>query len=69
MKGIKNVYENNLANGFIKSSKFLARAFIPFNKKLNKNLQKCINYQGLNNLTIKNCYPLFLVGKLLDPLG
>lgn len=29
----------------------------------------CVNYSGLNKITVKNCYPLSLISKLLDQLG
>ncbi len=58
--------KNNLANGFIRLSKSLAGAPILFDKKLNRSLQLYVNYQDLKNLTIKNPYPLYLVGKSLD---
>ena len=59
----------NLANRFIWPSKSLAGAPIFFVPKLNEGLWLCINYWGLNNLTIKNWYPFYLVGKFLDRLG
>ncbi len=54
LETLKIYIENNLANSFIRPSKFPARAPIFFNKKLDKSLQLCINYQGLKNLIIKN---------------
>jgi hypothetical protein len=30
---------------------------------------ECVNYHGLNQLTIKNQYPLPLISKLLDQLN
>ena len=66
LKTLKAYIKNNLANGFIKPSKSLARALIFFDKKLDNSLRLCIDYQGLNNLTIKNWYPLLLVRKSLD---
>ncbi len=51
---LKAYIENNLASGFIKPFKFLAKASILFDKKPNSSLRLCIDYQGLNNLTIKN---------------
>ncbi len=54
---MKAYIENNLANGFIRPLKSSAGAPILFDKK------------GLNNLTIKNRYPLLLVGESLDQLG
>lgn len=41
-------------------------ASILFDKKPDGNFCLCIDYQGLNNLTIKNYYPLPLIGKTLD---
>ena len=62
-----NAYiKNNLTNGFIRSSKFSVRAPIFFDKKPDKSLRLYVDYQDLNNLTIKNQYLLSLVRKLLD---
>ncbi len=63
---LKIYIKNNLVNGFIKSFKLLIGTPIFFDKKSDGNLQLYINYQGLNNLTIKNQYLLSLVRKLLD---
>ena len=40
-----------------------------FDKKPDGSLRLCVNYQGLNNLTIKNQYLLPLINKSLDQLG
>ncbi len=40
-----------------------------FNKKPDGSLCLCVNYRGLNNLTIKNQYLLHLISKSLDRLG
>ena len=61
--------EINLTNSFIWSLKLFAVAFIFFVEKLDGSLHLCINYQGLNNLTIKNQYLLPLISELLDWLG
>ncbi len=66
---LKAYIKNNLASNFIRPSNSLVRAPILFDKKLDGSLRLCIDYQGLNNLTIKNWYPLSLVGKSLDRLG
>ncbi len=68
LKTFKAYIKNNLANSFIKSSKSPAGAPILFEKKSDKSLRLFVDYRGLNNLTIKNQYPLVLVGKLLDRL-
>ncbi len=66
---LKAYIENNLANGFIWPSKSPAGALIFFDKKPDGNLRLCVDYQSHNNLTIKNRYPLPLVGESLDRLG
>jgi hypothetical protein len=40
-----------------------------FIKKKDGSFWMCVNYHGLNQLTIKNQYPLPLVSKLLDQLN
>ena len=63
---LKAYIETNLANRFIKQSKSLIGTPIILNWKLDKFFLLCIDYRCLNNLTIKNRYPLLLVGELLD---
>ena len=69
LETLKTYIETNLANGFIRPSKSLARAPIFFDRKPNRSLRLCVNYWSLNNITIKNRYPLPLIGKSLDRLG
>ncbi len=66
---MKSYIETHLKTGFIQPSKSLANAPILFEKKPDGSLRLCINYRGLNNLTIKNRYPLPLIGESLDQLG
>ena len=66
---LKTYIGTNLANGFICPSKSAAGAPILFDKKPNGSLRLCVNYWGLNNIIIKNRYPLLLVGESLDCLG
>jgi hypothetical protein len=40
--------------------------FIP---KKDGTLQLCVDYQGLNAITVKNCYPIPLISELLDQLN
>ena len=63
---LKIYIETNLANSFIKALKSPAVAPILFVHKPDGSLCLCVNYQRLNNLTIKNWYPLPLIGKSLD---
>ncbi len=69
LETLKVYIENNLANGFIRPSKSPAGVPILFNENPDGSLRLCIDYQGLNNLTIKNWYSLPLVGESLDRLG
>ena len=66
LQTLKTYIKNNLANVFIRFFKTLAEALINFDKKLDGSLRLCLNFRGLNNLTIKNWYPLPLVVELLD---
>ena len=69
LETLKAYIEINLVNGFIRPSKSPAGAPILFDRKPDGFLQLYVNYQGLNNLTIKNRYRLSLIGELLDRLG
>ena len=68
LETLKAYIKTNLANSFIRSSKSLASALILFDWKSDGSFWLCVNYQGLNNLTIKNRYPLPLIEELLDRL-
>ncbi len=69
LETLKTYIKNNLPYYFIRPSKSLAGAPILFDKKAADSLRLCVDYQGLNNLTIKNWYPLLMVGELLNRLG
>ena len=69
LKTLKTYIETNLANDFIQPSKSPIGALILVVRKPDGNFCLCVDYRGLNNLTIKNCYPLSLIGESLDRLG
>ena len=69
LKTLKIYIKTNLANGFIRPLKSPAGATIFFVEKPNGSICLCVNYWGLNNLTIKNQYLLLLIGELLNRLG
>ena len=69
LETLKTYIETHLKTGFIQPSKSPAGAPILFDKKPDDSLCLCVDYQGLNNLTIKNCYLPPLIGKSLDRLG
>ena len=66
LKSLKTYIKTNLANSFIRPLKSPASAPILFVWKSDSSLCLGIDYQGLNNLMIKNWYPLPLIGKSLD---
>ena len=37
--------------------------------KKDESLQLCVNYRGLNHITVKNRYPLPLIDEIIDRLG
>ena len=68
LETLKTYIKTNLANSFIRPSKSPAGALILFNWKPDKSLRLCVDYRSLNNIIIKNRYPLPLIGKSLDRL-
>ena len=66
LETLKIYIKTYLKTGFISSSKSLVSAFILFDKKLDSSFWLYVNYQGLNNLIIKNWYPLPLIGEAID---
>ena len=69
MGTLKTYIKTHLKTRFIRPSKSPAGAPILFNKKSDDSLHLCVDYRGLNNLTIKNRYPLPLIKELLNRLG
>lgn len=68
LNSLKTYIKINLVNSFICLFKSPAKAPILFVNKLYNNFRLDVDYEGLNNLTIKNKYPLLLIGKLFDHL-
>jgi hypothetical protein len=54
--------------GWIRPSKLPVGAPILFVPKADSTIRLCVDYCGLNKVTIKNRYPIPLVGKILDRL-
>ncbi len=69
LETLKAYIKTQLKTGFIGPSKFFADDFIFFDKKLDDSFHLCINYQGINKLTIKNQYLLPLLEEVLDCLN
>ena len=69
LKTLKTYIKTYLKTGFIRPSKSPTDVPILFDKKSDGSFCLCVYYWGLNNLTIKNQYPLPLIGESLEPLG
>ena len=63
---LKEFLEENLAKGFIRESKSPAGAPILFAPKKDGSLRLCVDYRGLNAVTVKNRYPLPLISEIID---
>uniref|UniRef100_A0A0W0F9T4 Reverse transcriptase domain-containing protein n=1 Tax=Moniliophthora roreri TaxID=221103 RepID=A0A0W0F9T4_MONRR len=61
--------DDNLHSGFITSSGSPFRAPVLFVKKKSRALHLCVDFQGLNKITKKDCHPLPLISNLLDALS
>jgi hypothetical protein len=65
---LKEYIAENLAKGFIRKSESPAGAPVLFTPKKDTELRLCVDYRGLNKITIKNRCPLPLITETLDQL-
>ena len=68
LKVLREYIDDHLARGFIIPSTSPAGSPILFIKKKDGSLRLCVDYRSLNEITIKNRYPLPLIGEALDRL-
>jgi RNase H-like domain found in reverse transcriptase/Reverse transcriptase (RNA-dependent DNA polymerase)/Integrase zinc binding domain/Ty3 transposon capsid-like protein/Chromo (CHRromatin Organisation MOdifier) domain len=68
LNALSEYLDENLKKGFIHPSTSPAGAPILFAKKKDGSLRLCVDYRGLNKVTVKNRYPLPLIHELLDRL-
>lgn len=66
---MKKYLEENLSKGFIRVSSSAAAAPTLFVKKPGGGLRLCVDYRGLNAISIKDRYPLPLIRETLDRLS
>ncbi|KAG1925560.1 retrotransposable element [Pimephales promelas] len=67
-EAMKNYIEEELSKGFIRASTSPAASGFFFVKKKDGGLRPCIDYRGLNDITVKFRYPLPLVPAALEQL-
>lgn len=65
-EALREYLDENLAKGFIVPSESPAASPILFVKKKDGSLRLCVDYRKLNAITVKNRYPLPLIGDLID---
>ena len=68
MAELKKQLEELLDKGFIRPSSSPWGAPVLFVKKKDGSMRLCIDYRGLNRVTVKNKYPLPRIDELLDQL-
>src|SRR5437762_7505724 len=66
---LRKYIDDNLGKRFLRTSHSPCAAPVLFVKKADGTLRLCVDYYGLNQLTIKSRYPLPLIGELLDRLS
>ncbi|KAL0203584.1 hypothetical protein M9458_001602 [Cirrhinus mrigala] len=67
-EAMEKYISDSLAAGFIRPSSSPAGAGFFFVGKKDGSLRPCIDYRGLNNITVKNTYPLPLISSALERL-
>jgi transposase InsO family protein len=68
LRELRAYLDENLDNGRIRPSKSPAGAPILFVPKKDGSLRLCVDYRGLNKVSVKNRYPLPLISEILDRL-
>ena len=69
LRALRQYLDEELSKGFIRVSRSPAAAPVLFVKKPNGDLRFCIDYRGLNAVSIKNRYSLPLVSETLSQLS
>ena len=69
LQSLKTYLDRNMATQYINRSKSSAGAPILFVKKKDGSLRLCVDYRGLNAISIRDKYPIPLVSEILDRLS
>ena len=65
-EALKEFIDENLTNGFIRSTLSPYGVLVLFVKKKDGSLRLCVDFHRLNRITKKDRYPLSLISNLLD---
>jgi len=68
LTALREYLADALEKGWIRRSKSSTGSPILFVPKKDGSLRLCVDYRGVNRITIKNRYPLPLIGEMLDRL-
>jgi len=66
LETLQEFLEENTKTGIIRTSKSPCGALVLFIRKKDRTLHLCVDYQGLNQMTHKDWYPIPLLNNLLD---
>jgi hypothetical protein len=66
LRVLKRWLDDNLAKGFIRPSKSNTATPILLVQKPGGGVRICIDYRGINNVTMKTYYPISLIKETLD---
>lgn len=69
LQALRDYITENLSKGFIRYSESPAGAPILFVKKSDGSLRLCVDYRGLNEITVKNRHPLPLLPETLTQIA
>jgi transposase InsO family protein len=69
LRVLREYLEDSLRKGWIRKSESPAGAPILFVQKKDGSLRLCVDYRGLNRITVKNRHALPLIGETLDRLA
>ena len=63
---LKEYIDENLKKGFIRPSESPAGYPVLFQKKKDGSLRLCIDYKKLNEVTVRNSYPIPLITDIIE---
>lgn len=69
LKALRSWLDENLQKGFIRQSCSPAASPVLFVKKKDGSLRLCVDYRGLNAITVKSRYPIPLISETLTKLS